>query len=232
MKILLLSATPFEIAPAREWLAAYFEEKAPHHFTTSKVSVEILYGGVGLPATAFSLGSVLAVRPFDLAIQAGIGGAIDAELTIGDVVEIIADRFGDLGAETATGGFLDLEALGLQERQSGIFAAGGQIINPSAKDNDLSLKKARGISVNRVHGTEESINQLRQRYPEAQVESMEGAAFFYACRYHQLPMLQIRAISNYVEPRNREAWDIPLAVVELNKLLKELLSAFANAANP
>jgi len=229
VKILLLSATTFEIAPVKDWLAEHFTQKGPHHFVHKELSVEILYGGVGLPSTAFSLGSVLAVRKFDLAIQAGIGGAIDPTLAIGEVVEVIADRFGDLGAETAEGGFLDLEALGLQERQSGIFAAGGQIINPAAKESELPLKKVRGISVNRVHGAADSIAQLGQIYPEAQVESMEGAAFFYACQQHQLPMLQLRSISNYVEPRNREAWDITLAIQALNDKLKLLLEAFLSS---
>jgi futalosine hydrolase len=52
---------------------------------------------------------------------------------------------------------------------------------------------------------------------------MEGAAFFYACREAGVPCLQIRAVSNYVEKRNRDAWQIGLAVKNLNTFAVELL---------
>ena len=45
---------------------------------------------------------------------------------------------------------------------------------------------------------------------------MEGAAVFYACKMNNVPCLQVRAISNYVEPRNKENWQINLAINNLN----------------
>jgi futalosine hydrolase len=48
---------------------------------------------------------------------------------------------------------------------------------------------------------------------------MEGAAFFYACEEAQVEALQIRCISNYVEKRNRENWNLALAVKNLNDWL-------------
>jgi len=59
-----------------------------------------------------------------------------------------------------------------------------------------------------------------------QVESMEGAAFFYACLMAEVPFLEIRSISNFVEPRNRDAWDLPLAIGNLNQVLAEILGAW------
>lgn len=226
MNILIVSATPFEVAPLVNWLDERFESPKTSHYTHGELAVDVLYSGVGLPVTAFALGTVLAGRNYDLAIQAGIGGAIDAELAIGTVVEIISERFGDLGAETADEGFLDLQTLGLLERESGIFTGTGQLLNPGARDNPTALSKCNGISMNRVTGSTKSVEQLRQRYPEAQVESMEGAAFFYACLHHQLAFLQLRAISNRVEARDRESWDIPLAIKELNAVLVKLVEAF------
>jgi futalosine hydrolase len=56
---------------------------------------------------------------------------------------------------------------------------------------------------------------------------MEGAAVFYVCLKQGIKCIQIRSISNYVERRNRDAWNIPLALNNLHKrstqLLKELL---------
>ena len=51
-----------------------------------------------------------------------------------------------------------------------------------------------------------------------QIESMEGAAFFYVCQQKKQQCIQLRAISNYVEKRNRKSWKVDLA---LNNLVEE-----------
>jgi futalosine hydrolase len=61
-----------------------------------------------------------------------------------------------------------------------------------------------------------------------QIESMEGAAFFYACRQLNVPCLQIRAVSNYVEKRNRDNWHIGLAIKNLNKFAMSWLTDHCN----
>ncbi|MEM9847875.1 MAG: hypothetical protein AAF847_08290 [Bacteroidota bacterium] len=81
------------------------------------------------------------------------------------------------------------------------------------------------MTVNKVHGYEPSIEQITSKYP-VQVESMEGAAFFYAALVSETPFLQIRAISNYVEARNRDNWKLGLAIDNLNEVLVEILKSF------
>ena len=46
---------------------------------------------------------------------------------------------------------------------------------------------------------------------------MEGAAFMYACLIHDLPFAQVRAVSNVVERRNREAWKMADAIHNLGR---------------
>ena len=65
-----------------------------------------------------------------------------------------------------------------------------------------------------VHGREQSIACVTERF-SPQVESMEGAAFMYACLVHGLPFAQVRAISNVVERRNRGAWKLTEAIENL-----------------
>ena len=48
-----------------------------------------------------------------------------------------------------------------------------------------------------------------------------------ATAMEQVKFLQIRSISNYVETRNRENWNIPLAIQNLNQVLTEMLQALA-----
>ena len=80
----------------------------------------------------------------------------------------------------------------------------------------------RGITVNTVHGRECSIADVVARVVP-QVESMEGAAFMYACLIHEVPFAQVRAVSNRVERRNRDAWKIVDAVDALCRTALELL---------
>lgn len=231
MKILLVAATQFEIAPLVAWLEQTAQVRKPSRYTLNKeIHIDVLYGGVGMASTAFSLGNVLAHQDYQLAIQLGIGGALDPALQIGETVEIISEYFADLGAATAEGDFLSLAQLDLQEQESGIFSPDGQLLNPDAASFGTGLKSCHGISVNTVNGYPPHILQVRKRYPAAQVESMEGAAFFFACRHKGIRFTQIRSISNYVEARNRDRWDIPLAIEALNIVGIGLLQSFQQAA--
>jgi futalosine hydrolase len=52
---------------------------------------------------------------------------------------------------------------------------------------------------------------------------MEGAVVLYVCNWVGIPCIQIRSISNFVEPRDSAQWNIPLALEELNQSVKEVL---------
>lgn len=85
------------------------------------------------------------------------------------------------------------------------------------------LPQAAGVTVNTVSGSTASIARLGQKY-RPDVESMEGAAFHYSCLVEQVPFVQLRTISNYVEVRDKSRWNIPLAVENLNGTLRALLT--------
>jgi futalosine hydrolase len=80
-----------------------------------------------------------------------------------------------------------------------------------------------GITVNTVHGRNRSIAAVTERFAP-QVESMEGAAFMYACLVHDQRFAQVRAVSNVVERRNREAWKLSEAVASLGATTLRMLS--------
>ena len=86
------------------------------------------------------------------------------------------------------------------------------------------FKKVKGITVNTVHGNKKSISKVVTLY-NPDVESMEGAAFFYVCNQFKIPAIQLRAVSNYVERRNMKNWDITLAVEKLNDTALVILKA-------
>ena len=62
----------------------------------------------------------------------------------------------------------------------------------------------------------------RWRQDPADVETMEGAAFFEVCLERGVPFAEIRVVSNQVGERDHARWDIPLALQRLEEALKTL----------
>ena len=82
----------------------------------------------------------------------------------------------------------------------------------------------RGITVNTVHGNNQSISEIIARL-NPEVESMEGAAVFKVCEEFNIPCLQIRSVSNSVEKRNRNNWDLDLAIKNLNIEVEKIINS-------
>jgi futalosine hydrolase len=225
MEILLVAATEFEIAPTRAWLAKVAEPWGAGGYALGPARCMLLVTGPGIAATCWHLGQHFARNSPQWAINVGIAGSLDERLPLGAVLELRSERFADLGVEEADGRFTDLFELGLLAPDARPFSGGG-LHNPLAGKGGWGLPLAEGLTVQKVHGHAPSIAALRAKYPSAQLESMEGAAFFYACLQAGVPFAEIRSVSNRVEPRKREAWDIPLAINQLNAALQHRLQAF------
>lgn len=210
MKLLLVAATLPEVQPL---LSAFQMEINAEGKEVGKHFVRVLITGAGMVPTAFSLGKHLAEQQYDLAINVGIAGSFDFDLNLGDVCLVIEDTFAELGAEDGED-FLSSDNLNL--------GSASQTHNPNPDFELPEPKKVNAITVNKVHGHELSIAKAIARF-NPQIESMEGAAFFYACNQSGVQCIQIRAISNYVERRNREKWNISLAIKNLNDTIINLL---------
>ncbi|MCB0632158.1 MAG: futalosine hydrolase [Saprospiraceae bacterium] len=225
MQLLIASATGFEIAPLEEWLQIHAIRTDNYRYQLGSARIDLLITGVGIPLSAYSFGKLFARQSYDLCIQAGIAGAFDRSLEIGDVLQVTSESFGDLGIEEADGHFISAVELGLIDAQQPPFT-NGRLLSPADGDLPVFLRQVSATTVNKVHGQTKSIAAFQSR-SDAQLESMEGACFAYACLMEQLPFLQIRSISNYVESRNREAWDISLAIQNLNNVLKDMVQVLA-----
>ncbi|MEY3422016.1 MAG: futalosine hydrolase, partial [Bacteroidota bacterium] len=94
----------------------------------------------------------------------------------------------------------------------------------------VGLRSASSVTVNKVTGSQSSIQQIYEKY-QPDLESMEGAAVFYTCNMMNTPSLQIRSVSNYIEPRNKANWNIPLAIKALNDYLIEFIQSIKKDDN-
>jgi len=172
--------------------------------------VTTLVSGVGLTATAYqTLKTLHAGRPHWL-ILAGVAGYYPhADLAIGDVVLVESEVEADLGFHTPDG-FVHLAHLPLDmdfERRHTLACPhlpteGGW---RTARSASLNVAMAPFIDSSAV-----------------EIENMEGAAFFHVCLQEGQRFLELRAISNVVQPGD-DNWDLPGSVRALTDALHRLI---------
>lgn len=174
---------------------------------------EVLVGGVGPAAAAAA--TAAALDGFELVLSAGIGGGF-APLVPGDVAVASAVAFADLGAETADG-FVPLSSLGFGIDRYEVDAT---LAADLAARCDGRLGTI--VTVATVTGTAATAEALRARFPDAVAEGMEGAGVAAAAARRGVRFGELRAISNPVGPRDRDAWQIPLALAALGRAVAEV----------
>ncbi len=156
MRILVIAATRPEIDP----FCGVFNNRK---------GIDVLVTGVGMVATSYYLVKQLYKDQYDLVINAGIAGAFDRKISLGDVVEVKIDEFSELGVEDEEG-FSSVFQMSLIDRNNAPFKE-GKLINPNAGLTALNM--VNGITVNTVHGNSRAIDRIVSRC-KPDVESMEG----------------------------------------------------------
>ena len=176
--------------------------------TSDKISnLPILITGVGMVNTAINLTKELNNNDYDLVINIGVAGCFSDEIKIGKVVEVVEDCFSEIGFEDGES-FSEFSDFNIKTKYK--------------VEGKTSLRKVKGITVNTVHGIENSIHEMVERlHPD--IESMEGAAVFKVCEEMKVPCIQIRSISNKVERRNKGNWDLDLSISNLNMEVEKII---------
>jgi futalosine hydrolase len=215
MNALIVAATMQEVQPLiGEGAYVLSEGVFISSGRNTHVFPDILISGPGMVNTLYRLTKILTLRKYDLIVNAGIAGSFDRSIPLGEVVNVQTDCFSELGAEDGEN-FISVFEMGLMDKDEFPFVNGELQANFSSIND---VRKVKGITVNKVHGNETGISKIRKQF-NPEVESMEGAAVFFTALMEGLFCVQFRAISNYVERRNREVWDIPLAIANLNRFL-------------
>ncbi|MFV0590500.1 MAG: hypothetical protein ACK5M7_03875 [Draconibacterium sp.] len=226
MKILLVASAWMEVKLLVEELDKVDEQS--HLFKQYRwndIEVDILITGIGTTFTAFHLTNVLKENSYNKVINIGLARSLTNELKIGDTVNVVSDEFADLGIEKKHE-FLTLFDSGFIGINEFPFESGS--LKAAAPGSWIDLVKVRGITLNRTPGRENSISEIKTKF-SAHVESAEGAAVFYVCRWMGVDCFQIRSVSNYVEPGYSAQWNIPLA---LENLKNSVLQVFQKISIP
>jgi futalosine hydrolase len=195
----------------------------PGGYRLANYEITPLVTGVGSISTAWSLMQWISVnqKP-DLAINAGIAGSFKDEIGIGDVVMPFTDCFADAGIEDGNK-FLTLPEAGLAGEDDFPFSKGllHTDIRYTVQMRNV-LKPVRAITVNTATGSDSTRTKLILKF-NPDIETMEGATFFYLCARGKIPFLALRAISNRIETRNKSSWNIRHALNSLSEKVNEVL---------
>lgn len=190
------------------------EQDAVRRGLRSNPGFDVLVAGVGAVAAAVNTAKALISAEYGLVINAGIGGGFPGRAEVGSLA--VADRIvaADLGAET-TDGFSSVDELGFGFSQIPTDAGLVEQVVKAFSAANLPVVTGPVLTVSTVTGTEATAFELAARVPGAAAEGMEGYGVGWAAFDRGLPVLEIRAISNLVGPRDRPAWRIKEALEAL-----------------
>ncbi len=221
LKILFVAAEETEAEALRKMKNTLL---IPEGLLSQGYEAAILVTGMGGIATAWALTKWFSSNQApDIAINVGIAGSYRDDIKIGDVVLPVSDLFADAGVETRKG-FVTLNEEGMGDFNKFPFTDGKILAENSFIElAKKTIRPVNAITVNTITGSFGSIEVIRQRF-NPDIETMEGASFFYVCSRERIPFMAVRSISNMVEPRDKRNWNIGLALERLTLKLEEFLS--------
>lgn len=233
-RLTFVTSTIPEIAPLLDFLNKNGEPESLFSFRYHGILIDILPSGIGILHTAYTLMDYLSHRHPNGWIQAGIGGAFDLSLAMGQVYCIESELLIGTGAQDANGRIMDPFEMNWLDKNEAPYMD-GKLICPYIPDIP-GLNIATGMTTLHAHGNLTSIENARE-HTHGQIENMEGAPFFYISLMKNIPFLSIRAVSNVVETRDKSKWKTDFAITHLNQVLigwlqdKKILDRLVNLKN-
>jgi len=200
--------------------------------------VSLLHCGVGKVNAALATEALLTFRKPAAVILFGCGGAYpQSGLKVGDLALANSEIYGDEGVETPNG-FLDMEQLGMPLGESAhgqfynrlpldadLVAVARATLKPSIAASGQTLLEGPFVTVSCCSGTDRLSQALAARTGGI-CENMEGAAVAQVCRQHEVPLLELRGISNLTGDRDPAAWNIAAGAERAQQAVLTLLSAW------
>ena len=206
--------------------------------TLADQQVLLCVGGMGKVNAAHAAALMIAEFSPDTLLIFGVGGAYPASgAAVGDIVLAQVEIAGDEGVLTHDG-FKDMEYIGiplLKTATSVIFTtypASEPLLKQALHTLITSSERGRSsvhsgpfVTLSTCTGTAARARELEERY-HGLCENMEGAAAAQVAGLHAIPWLEVRGISNIVEDRDTQKWDIPRAAEACQKAVMRILEGW------
>ncbi len=186
-----------------------------------KKSYDLLITGPGVFNAAHALTAYLEQSSPALIIQTGIAGVFEQTgLGIGDMAIATKEHYLHTGIQAN-----DLEQNplpfdlidGKKETRKGIYLFEQDMVHkyfkflsPMLLKNQINLLKGPFVTVSSITSSARQADQLYSVFSFI-MESMEGAATAHIAALYKIPIIEIRAASNFVGQRDKSKWDIDLA---------------------
>jgi futalosine hydrolase len=222
--IALLSAVPFETDNILDLLTRVriteIAGKPVYQGSLVNINILIMHTGIGKVNAARAATSVIEGFPVHTMVNLGIGGAYPgAGLSLGDIAIASQEIYGDEGV-AGSGGWADMKAIGMPVLQRGrkkYFNEFPLNLHHSLfkkwkkrgglRQGDFHITSGNFVTVSTVSGTHKRAMALRRRF-HAICENMEGAAIAQVCTLYNVPLVEVRGISNIAGVRDKRKWDI------------------------
>ena len=191
-------------------------------------SIVFSHCGIG-KVNAAHLTTVIHERnDIDYFILFGVGGAY-SDAAVGDVVVARSESYGEEGVIIGEGWKpMDFTGFALLKKETEYFNTFPmdrklmQLAINASEDVGLHAIPGNFITVSQCSGTNVSGEIMQKRF-NGLCENMEGAAVAHICAIYDIPMVEIRGISNMIGDRNLKKWNIPLAASNCNKAVSEII---------
>jgi futalosine hydrolase len=195
----------------------------------------LTHSGIGKAAAAAAATSLIFRCKPEALWAFGCGGAyLQADLATGDLALANREIFGDDGVMAANG-FSDLAEASLPMCKIGeelffnewpvdetLLSWAETQLTAFAEQHDCRFRTGPFVTVSTCTGTTVQAERLANR-TGGLCENMEGAAVALACRQHDLPLLELRGISNLVEDRDTGRWDLAAGMTAAQEAVINLI---------
>ena len=206
--------------------------------TIADQQVLLCVGGMGKVNAAHAAALMIAEFSPDTLLIFGVGGAYPASgALVGDIALAQVEIAGDEGVLTHDG-FKDMEYIGiplLKTATSVIFTTypapepllkqALHTLGTSSEPGKTDVHYGPFVTLSTCTGTAARARELEERY-HGLCENMEGAAAAQVAGLHAIPWLEVRGISNIVEDRDTQKWDIPKAAEAGQKAVLRILEGW------
>ncbi|MCP4721277.1 MAG: futalosine hydrolase [Desulfobacteraceae bacterium] len=239
--LLILCATQFELAGFLDHAGGLVRRKTPsglilYSGILDHTPFDCMISGPGVFNTAHGLTVYLEHTRPGLILDTGIAGTfaysgagatdIGGDIGIGDIGIATQEQYIHTGVGCNTSEDSPLPFDLIENRSStrrGIYPADPNLSDIYYKllTRKFSNPIARGnfITVSSITASPGHARKIYKRFSPV-MESMEGAAAFHVAALYDVPMIEIRAASNFVGERAKDKWNFPLACDRIRQVCK------------
>jgi len=231
--LLILSATYFEIShflnccpPDSKRLT-----KSGRKIISGKIhdkTYDLMITGPGVFNAAHAVTTYLEQDFPDLILQTGIAGVFrQTGLSAGDVAIATREHYIHTGIQTDS---LENDPLPFDLIEADPLSRKGiypfeqdrvdnshEILSRILLTHKIKMVKGPFITVSSITSSVKQADRLYSAFSPV-MEAMEGAASAHIAALYGIPMIEVRAASNFVGERDKSKWDIDLAAKQLERL--------------